>query len=89
MNEYMAYGLTLYGKRQCALHDPLTVGYVLDSTLLTTEKYYVDVETSSPLSYRQTICDFRGLLGKEPNVNICTAVDSERFLEGFIGTLNI
>lgn len=88
MNEYMAYDLKLYGKRQCALHDP-TVGYVLEPTLLQTEKYYVDVETSDPLSYRQTIYDFRGLLGREPNVNICTGVDSERFLEGFIGTLNI
>lgn len=87
-DEYMDYGLKLYNKRQCALHDPLTVGYVLDSSLLTTEKYYVDVETSSPLGYGQTICDFRGLLSKEPNVNICTGVDSARFLKDFIGTLS-
>ncbi|SOC43667.1 purine nucleosidase [Salinicoccus kekensis] len=87
-DEYMDYGLKLYGRRQCALHDPLTVGYVLDPALLKTEKYYVDVETSSPLSYGQTICDFRRLLGKEPNVNICTGVDSERFLKDFIETLS-
>jgi purine nucleosidase len=87
-DEYMDYGLRLYGKRQCALHDPLTVGYVLDPTLLQTEKYYVDIETSSPLSYGQTICDFRGLLGKEPNVSICLGVESGRFLEDFIGTLS-
>lgn len=87
-DEYMTYGLRLYGKRQCALHDPLTVGYVLQPDLLEIKSYYVDVETSSPLSYGQTICDFRGLLGKEPNVKICLGVDSERFLEDFIGILS-
>ena len=62
---------------------------MLNPTLLQPEKYYMDVEASSPLSYDQTICDFRGLLGKEPNVNICTGVDRGRFLGDFIGTLNI
>nr|WP_309098492.1 nucleoside hydrolase [Fredinandcohnia onubensis] len=75
------------GINGCALHDPLTVGYVLDPSLLKTEKYYVDVETVSPLGYGQTICDFRNLWKKEPNVNICLDVDAERFLDLFINTL--
>lgn len=86
-DEYMDYGQKLYKRRQCALHDPLTVGYVLNPELIETEKYYVDVETASPLSYGQTICDFRGLLGKEPNVKVCLNVDSEQFLEHFLKTI--
>lgn len=78
-----------YGKNGCALHDPLTVGYVIDPTFLETKKYYVDVETVSPLGYGQTICDFRNLWEMEPNVNICLSVDAERFLDSFISTLKV
>lgn len=76
-----------YGANGCALHDPLTIGFFLDPSYLKTEKYFVDVETISPLSYGQTICDFRNLWGKKPNVNICVDVDSDRFLNDFIQTL--
>ncbi|MEH7392563.1 nucleoside hydrolase [Bacillus sp. JJ1503] len=81
---YREFSLGLYGVNACALHDPLAVAVALDKSLVKTEKYYVDVETKSDLSYGQTICDFRNLLKKEPNVNICVDVDHERFLERFI-----
>lgn len=84
---YRDFSETLYGKNGCSLHDPLTIGYFLDRSYLQTEKHYVDVETISPLSYGQTICDFRNLLKKEPNVNICVHVDAERFISDFINTL--
>jgi purine nucleosidase len=84
---YRNYSEKLYGSNGCALHDPLTIGCYLDPTYLKTEKHYVDVETISPLSYGQTICDFRGLLGKEANVNICVEVDAERYIQDFIDTL--
>src|SRR5699024_10193381 len=52
---YRGYGEKLYGKNQCSLHDPLTIGYVLDETYIETKEVYVDVETKSELSYGQTI----------------------------------
>lgn len=73
----------------CALHDPLTVGFVMNREFLETQKYYVDVETISPLGYGQTICDFRNLLRKEPNVNICLNVDAERFVNHFLKTISV
>lgn len=76
-----------YGTNGCALHDPLTIGYFLDPSYIETKKYFVDVETESPLGYGQTICDFRNLWKKEPNVNICVNVDAERFIHDFIETL--
>ncbi|WP_339226925.1 nucleoside hydrolase [Oceanobacillus sp. FSL K6-2867] len=76
-----------YGIDGCALHDPLTVGVVLDPTLVKTAKYFVDVETKSDLSYGQTICDFRNIWEKEPNVEICLDVDHERFITLFIDAL--
>ncbi|MUV36766.1 Uridine nucleosidase [Lentibacillus sp. JNUCC-1] len=81
---YREFSEKLYGKNGCALHDPLTIGYFLDRSYLETEKFYVDIETISPLSYGQTICDFRNILKKKPNVNICNAVDGERFVNDFL-----
>lgn len=76
-----------YGLDGCALHDPLTIGVVLDSSIVDTEKHFVEVETKSELSYGQTICDFRNLWEKEPNVEVCLGVDNERFISMFIDTL--
>lgn len=77
----------LYGTNGCALHDPLMIGYFLDRSYIKTKEYFVDVETQGPLSYGQTIRDFRNLWGKEPNMNICLDVDAERFIDDFIATL--
>lgn len=84
---YRTYSERLYGRNQASLHDPLTIGYFLDSSYLKTEKYFVDIETLSPLGYGQTICDFKGLWNKKPNVHVSLAADSERFVADFIETL--
>ncbi|KXH78780.1 nucleoside hydrolase [Sporosarcina sp. HYO08] len=85
--DYRNFSINLYGINGCALHDPLSVGVALDPDIVQREKYYVDVETQSELSYGQTICDFRNLLKKEPNVNICVGVDHEKFLQTFLDHL--
>lgn len=84
---YREYSERLYGRNQASLHDPLTIGYFLDPSYLQTEKHYVDIETLSPLGYGQTVCDFKGLWNKEPNVHVSLAADSERFVADFIDTL--
>jgi purine nucleosidase len=73
--------------RACALHDPLAVGVALRPDLVTTEAYYVDIETKSELCDGQTICDFQNRLKREPNVRVCTDVDAEAFLQLFVQTL--
>src|SRR5699024_2594827 len=85
---FRKFSMQRYNIDGCALHDPLTVGYVINRDFLETRKYYVDVETVSPLGYGQTICDFRNLWGKEPNVNICLNVDDEGFVEHFVDTVS-
>lgn len=75
------------GTRSCALHDPLAVGVALNKQLVTTRKYYVDVETKSELCDGQTICDFQNRLSKAANVHVCTEVAADEFLELFIRTL--
>ncbi len=83
------FSMQRYNINGCALHDPLTVGFAIDKEFLETEKYFVDVETVSPLGYGQTICDFRNLWKKEPNVNICLNVDGEGFVKHFLETISV
>ncbi|TFE25183.1 nucleoside hydrolase [Cohnella luojiensis] len=77
------------GVRACALHDPLAVGAAIWPELVDAKDYYVDVETTSRLCDGQTVCDVLNRLGQPPNVRVCEQVDSERFLERFIMTLNL
>lgn len=84
---YRKYGEELYGRNSCALHDPLTVGYVLDESLITTREVYTDVEITGELSYGQTIADFSNRLGKQSNMKVSLEVDSGRFVKHFIDTL--
>ncbi|WP_271400446.1 nucleoside hydrolase [Salinicoccus roseus] len=84
---YRAFSKEKFNLDGCALHDPLTVGYVLNRDFLKIEKHHVDVETVSPLNYGQTVCDFNNLLDRKPNVNVCLGVDAEAFVSHFLETL--
>ncbi|MFC5447031.1 nucleoside hydrolase [Paenibacillus aestuarii] len=76
------------GVRACALHDPLAVGVALTRSVVTMKSYYVDVETRSELCDGQTVCDFQNRLQREPNVQVCTEVDTDAFLAMFLRVLD-
>lgn len=84
---YRGYYESQYGINACALHDPLTIGYVLDESLVTTKEVYVDVDITNGPGYGQTIADFAGQLGESPNMKVCLEVDASQFVEHFIETL--
>lgn len=81
------YGLTQYGVSRASLHDPLTVGYLLDPSFLKTAHHFVEIETTSSLNYGQTICDFKNHWQQQPNVHICLEVNAQRFVHHFLDTL--
>lgn len=67
----------------CALHDPLVVGAVIDSTFVKTFPMYVEVDTEGEQSVGRTVAD------REPNhppanMQVCLEVDSERFTHHFL-----
>lgn len=86
---YRQFYESQHGRNACALHDPLTVGYVLDETFLKTQEVYVDVETKSDLSYGQTIADFSNRLKQPANMKVCLEVDAEKFVTHFMETLKV
>jgi purine nucleosidase len=82
---YSKYYRSYYGIQGCALHDPLTVGYLLDPELLTTREVFVDVELGGALCRGRTVADLWGIpepWGK-PNAKVALDVEAGAFLRLF------
>ncbi len=64
------------------LHDPCAVAYVIAPALFEARRMAVAVETASPHSYGQTVCDQYNL-GRRPdsakNVNVALRMDVPAF----------
>lgn len=76
------------GSYSCLMHDPLTVLYCLNPSLIETRKEYVTVERTGEYSYGMTLCDFDGRLGKEKNVFISSNLNIEAFKNSFFNLMN-
>jgi inosine-uridine nucleoside N-ribohydrolase len=63
------------------LHDPCAVACAFAPHLFTLRRMRVDVETCSPLSSGQTVCDVWGQSPLPPNVTVATAMDVPAFWE--------
>lgn len=72
----------------CAMHDPLAVGVALQKSLVSTEHYFVDVETKSELCDGQLVCDFQNRLQQPANLTVCTHVDEVAFFHLFHRIIN-
>ena len=64
-------------------NDVPAAAYVIDPTLFRGERLAVQIETDSPLTRGQTVTDWRGRWGMEPNVEICLDVDVARLVDTF------
>ncbi|WP_105383148.1 nucleoside hydrolase [Neorhizobium alkalisoli] len=77
-----------YGSRGGPLHDPLVIAYLLAPQLFQTERARVFVEHESELCMGQTVADWYGKSGLEPNADIVTKVDAERVIAFFLERLS-
>ena len=69
------------------LHDPVAVAAVVEPDLLTTRPMRVEVECESDLTRGETVCDFHGVTGKEPNAEVGVELDREIFFGLLYGAL--
>lgn len=61
------------------LHDPCAVAYVIDPSLFEVDYMNVEIETGSPLTPGQTVCDVWCSSGRPQNVFVCRQIDVEKF----------
>jgi inosine-uridine nucleoside N-ribohydrolase len=70
------------------LHDPLTVGVVIDRSLVKTQPLYVQVETRGEITAGMTVADRRPFRAEgRPNVEVALEVEADRFLTLFMERL--
>jgi purine nucleosidase len=67
------------GFKGSPLHDPCTIGYLLDPSLFTGRRVNVSIETASELTLGETVIDWNGITAWKANAYWMTDVDSERF----------
>jgi len=69
-------------KNRTVLADPIAMAIALDESIAgETKRLYVGIETQSELCRGQTVVDHRGVLQKEPNVDVVLTASKEKFLD--------
>jgi purine nucleosidase len=66
-----------YGSRGGPLHDPLVIAYLLAPHLFETQRARIFVEHESELCMGQTVADWYGKSGLEPNADVVTKVNAD------------
>jgi ribosylpyrimidine nucleosidase len=67
------------------LHDPITIAFLLDPTVLTTKEMYTQIDIRGEQSYGRTNCDFFGAAGafgsagQKPNSFVAIDIDVPKF----------
>lgn len=84
----IAFSKTWEGFAGVILHDPVTVGVVLEQDLIKTQPYHVQVETQGEITTGMTIADRRPVRAEGgPNVDVALEIDVDRFLSLFVERL--
>lgn len=69
----------IFGWEGGPLHDPVTIAYLIDPTVLTVKPMNVQVDVRSVQSYGRTNCDFFGYLGLPNTADVAIDIDAAKF----------
>ncbi|MCC6615111.1 MAG: nucleoside hydrolase [Anaerolineae bacterium] len=61
------------------LHDPVTIGFLLDPTLLTLRECFTQIDIRSEQSYGRTNCDIFNIMKRPPNSAVAMDIDVAKF----------
>jgi len=78
---YERHDVEKYSIAGAPLHDPCVIAYLIDPELFSGKACRVDVETESELTIGQTVVDWWGVTGAEPNAMVMSDVDREGFID--------
>lgn len=76
---FAEHHLERYGWDGGALHDPLTVAWLLRPELFRTRPMHVEIDLSAGPSLGRTVADVWNVTGKTPNAEVMTGVDANGF----------
>lgn len=70
------------------LHDPITVAYLIDPAVLTHVRVGLRIEVDGTHTRGATVADLHGRMDWEPNANVGTVLDRDRFWDLMIGAID-
>lgn len=79
----------VFGWEAPPVHDPTTIAYLIDPLVIETQPMYTEIELKSEKCYGRTICDYFGVLGKEPNTDVAVKLDFKKFWDIVYDTLKL
>ena len=71
------------------VHDALCIAFLVDPSVISIQKYFVDVETQGDLTIGQTVVDTHQRSGRQPNVWVALDADEPKFVQMLIDTFSI
>ena len=69
----------VFGWEGGPLHDPVTIAYLIDPSVLTVKPMHCEIDIFSQQSLGRTNCDFFGYQKKEPNANVAIDIDAAKY----------
>ncbi|MCI7262454.1 MAG: nucleoside hydrolase [Clostridium sp.] len=69
----------VFGWEGGPLHDPITIAYLIDPTVLTVKPMHAEIDIRSVQSYGRTNCDFFGYQKLAPTADVAIDIDVEKF----------
>jgi purine nucleosidase len=78
---YERHDIEKYGFAGAPLHDPCVIAYLIDDSLFSGRECRVEIETDSELTVGQTVVDWWGVTGSDPNVMVMSGLDRQGFID--------
>lgn len=79
----------VFGWENPPLHDPTTIAYLIDPSVVETKPMNVEIELRGEKTYGRTVCDYVGILGKTPNADVGIGLDYNKFWDIIYDTLKL
>lgn len=79
MEFFAASQKNVYGWSAPPVHDPTTIAYIIDPECIEVKPMFCEIELWSERSYGRTLCDYFGILKKEPNVDVAVKLYFDKF----------
>jgi inosine-uridine nucleoside N-ribohydrolase len=83
-SHYGAHYLRRTGWPGFPMHDSAAVLYAIDPGYFGTERWYLEVETTSSRAAGMVMADRGNHWKQAPNADVCVTIDNERFLEMYL-----
>jgi purine nucleosidase len=84
LTSYERHDIEKFGIEGGPLHDPCTIGYLLDPTLFGGKRVNVAIETNSEITIGETVVDWNFKTNRPPNAFWVNGLDAEQFYKMLI-----